>query len=240
MTRDEANAKLEEARGKMFGDAPKGKVEADQRAKRERYAEYERGLMERVRKGAMTRDEANAKLEEAREKMFGGAEEARRGGEADEKAMADRYEELERRIKAAVASGEITEEQGMERLRQAKERMSQGAKKGAETDRKAMADRYEELERRIKAAVESGQITEEQGMERLRQAKERMSKGAKKGAVTDKPGGGEAKTDQAALRARYAEYEKRLKAAIDNGEMTADEAEAKLKEARAKMFGDRR
>ncbi len=212
----------------------------DQRALRERYAEYERGLMERVRKGAMTKDEANAKLAEAREKMFGGAEETRRGGEADEKAMAARYEELERRIKAAVASGQITEEQGMERLRQAKDRMSQGAKKGAVTDKKAMADRYEELERRIKAAVASGQITEEQGMERLRQAKERMSKGAKKGAETDKPGGGEAKADQAALRARYAEYEKRLKAAVDKGEMTADEAEAKLKEARAKMFGDRR
>ncbi len=291
MTKDEANAKLAEAREKMFGGAPKGKVDADQRAKRERYAEYERGLMERVKKGAMTKDEANAKLTEAREKMFGGVEGARRGGEADEKAMAaryeelerrikaavesgritkeqgmerlqqakermsqgakkgavtdknamaDRYEELERRIKAAVASGQITEEQGMERLRQAKERMSQGTKKGAVTDEKAMADRYGELERRIKAAVASGQITEEQGMERLRQAKERMSKGAKKGAVTDKPGGGEAKADQAALRARYAEYEKRLKAAIDKGEMTADEAEAKLKEARAKMFGDRR
>jgi uncharacterized protein YdcH (DUF465 family) len=244
MTKDEANAKLAEAREKMFGGAPKGKVDADQRAKRERYAEYERGLMERVKKGAITRDEANAKLTEAREKMFGGVEGARRGGEADEKAMAARYEELERRIKAAVESGRITKEQGMERLQQAKERMSQGAKKGAVTDRKAMADRYEELERRIKAAVASGQITEEQGMERLRQAKERMSKGAKKGAkkgaVTDQPGGGEAKTDQAALRARYAEYEKRLKAAIDKGEMTADEAEAKLKEARAKMFGDRR
>jgi len=240
MTKDEANAKLAEAREKMFGGAPKGKVDADQRAKRERYAEYERGLMQRVKKGAMTKDEANAKLTEAREKMFGGAEEAQRGGEADEKAMAARYEELERRIKAAVESGRITEEQGMERLQQAKERMSQGAKKSAVTDKKAMADRYGELERRIKAAVASGQITEEQGMERLRQAKERMSQGTKKGAVTDKPGGGEAKADQAALRARYAEYEKRLKAAIDKGEMTADEAEAKLKEARAKMFGDRR
>ena len=240
ITREQGAARLAEARRSMFGGAPKGKVDADQRAKRERYAEYERGLMERVKKGAMTRDEANAKLTEAREKMFGGVEGARRGGEADEKAMAARYEELERRIKAAVESGRITKEQGMERLQQAKERMSQGAKKGAVTDKKAMADRYEELERRIKAAVASGQITEEQGMERLRQAKERMSKGAKKGAVTDQPGGGEAKTDQAALRARYAEYEKRLKAAIDKGEMTADEAEAKLKEARAKMFGDRR
>mgnify|MGYP007125929381 CR=1 FL=1 len=39
MTKDEANAKLTEAREKMFGGAPKGKVDADQRAKRERYAE---------------------------------------------------------------------------------------------------------------------------------------------------------------------------------------------------------
>ncbi|MGB0330734.1 MAG: M56 family metallopeptidase [Planctomycetota bacterium] len=189
ITREQGAARLAEARKSMFGDAPKAKVDVDQRAKRERYAEYERGLMERVRKGDMTKDEANAKLAEAREKMFGGAETARRGGESDKKAMAARYEELERRIKAAVASGQITEAQGMERLRQAKERMSAGAKKGSETD---------------------------------------------------KPRGGEAKADQAALRARYAEYEKRLKAAVDKGEMTADDAAAKLKEARAKMFGDRR
>ena len=39
------------------------------------------------------------------------------------------------------------------------------------------------------------------------------------------------------MKARYAEYEKRLDAAVAKGEMTAEQARAKLAEAREKMFG---
>ncbi len=197
ITKEEADAKLLDARGKMFGsDARKadGAAATDARAMRERYAEYEKGLMARVQKGAKTKKEADANLKEAREKMFGGAERAKGKSQADEKATAARYEALETRIKAAVESGRLTEEEGKARLRQAKERMAEGAKKGP----------------------------------------------ASEGAKGDQPVGDKPKRDQDALRARYAEYEKRLKAAVDKGEMTADEAATKLKEARQRMSGDRR
>ena len=39
------------------------------------------------------------------------------------------------------------------------------------------------------------------------------------------------------MKARYAEYEKRLDAAVAKGEMTTEQARAKLAEAREKMFG---
>jgi len=43
--------------------------------------------------------------------------------------------------------------------------------------------------------------------------------------------------NQRALRARYSEYEKSIKIAVKAGEMTAEEAEAKLVAARIEMFG---
>ena len=39
---------------------------------------------------------------------------------------------------------------------------------------------------------------------------------------------------------RYAELEKGLKARVEKGAMSAEEAEAKLREAREKMFGDQK
>lgn len=249
MTKEEADAKLKEARESMFGDAAKGKVQPDMRAKRERYAEYERGLMARVKTGTMSKKEADAKLLDARGKIFGrDARKADGAAAADARAMRERYAEYEKGLMARVLKGAMTKDEADAKLKEAREKMFGGAERAegkAQADEKATAARYEALETRIKAAVESGRLTEEEGMARLRQAKERMSEGAKKGPASerakgDQPGGDKPKRDQDALRARYAEYEKHLKAAVDKGEMTADEAATKLKEAREKMFGDRR
>ena len=249
MTKEEADAKLKEAREKMFGSAARkvdGAAAVDARAMRERYAEYERGLVARVKKGAMTKEEADAKLKEARESMFGGAAKGR--AEPDMRAKRERYAEYERGLVARVKKGAMTKAEADAKLKEAREKMFGGAERAkgkAQADEKATAARYEALETRIKAAVDSGRLTEEEGKARLRQAKERMSEGAKKGPASegakgDQPGGDKPKLDQDALRARYAEYEKRLKAAVDKGEMTADEAASKLKEARKRMSGDRR
>ncbi|MDG1983917.1 MAG: M56 family metallopeptidase [Planctomycetota bacterium] len=249
MTKAEADAKLKEARESMFGGAAKGKVEPDMRAKRERYAEYERGLMARVKTGAITKEEADAKLLDARGKMFGSdARKADGAAATDARAMRERYAEYEKGLMARVQKGAMTKKEADAKLKEAREKMFGGAERAkgkSQADEKATAARYEALETRIKAAVESGRLTEEEGKARLRQAKERMAEGAKKGPASegakgDQPGGDKPKRDQDALRARYAEYEKRLKAAVDKGEMTADEAATKLKEARQRMSGDRR
>jgi hypothetical protein len=221
---------------KRAAEEKSGPAEPDMRAKRMRYAEYQKSLEAAVAKGDMTADEAAAKLAEARTKMFGGEAAGKR--DIDPRAMRERYAELEERIAAAVESGRITKEQGAARLAQAKERMTeasraQGADDG-QADMKALRERYAQLEERIAAAVESGQITKEQAAERLAQARERMMQASRTQGAGDGP------VDMRARRMRYAEYEKGLKARVEKGAMSAEDAEAKLREAREKMFGDQK
>ena len=208
-------------------------AEADMRAKRMRYAEFEKGIKARVEKGAMSPEEAEARLRETREKMFGGEAAGKR--DVDPRAMRERYAQLEKRIAAAVESGRITREQGAERLAQARERMmgATRAKDAGEgqAEARAMRERYAQLEERIAAAVESGRMTREQGAERLAQAKERMME------ATRAKGAGEGQADMRARRMRYAEYEKGIKARVEKGAMSPEEAEAKLRATREKMFG---
>ena len=226
-------------------------AEADMRAKRMRYAEYEKGIRARVEKGTMSPKEAEAKLRETREKMFGGEASMR---DVDPRAMRERYAQLEERIAAAVESGRMTREQGAERLAQAKERMMEAsrAKDAGEgrADMRARRMRYAEYEKGIKAQVEKGAMSPEEAEAKLRETREKMfgddktrktgPKAGKKGTAREKKVGDSARgrgLDEGSMKARYAEYEKRLDAAVAKGEMTAEQARAKLAEAREKMFG---
>ena len=58
------------------------------RARRMRYAEYEKGIKAQVEKGAMSPEEAEAKLRETREKMFGGDKTRKTGPKAGKKDTA--------------------------------------------------------------------------------------------------------------------------------------------------------
>lgn len=66
-------------------------------------------------------------------------------------------------------------------------------------------------------------------------------KAGKKGASREKKADDSArgkKVDGTSMKALYAECEKRLDDAVAKGEMTAEQAKAKLAEARKKMFGE--
>ncbi|MEC8493674.1 MAG: hypothetical protein VXZ39_02050 [Planctomycetota bacterium] len=228
-------------------------ADAEMRAKRMRYAEYQKSLDVAVAKGELTADEAAARLAEARRAMFGGEAESK--GDADPRAMRERYAQLEKRIADAVKSGRITEEQGAERLAQAMERMK-GASRAKDTgdgpaDMRALRMRYAEYEKGIRASVAKGELSAEDAEAKLRLAREKMFGGdktrktgpeaEKKDASRErkaKDGARGKRADEAAMKARYAEYEKRLEAAVARGEMTAKEAEARLAEARKDMFGE--
>ena len=193
----------------------------------------------------MSPEEAEAKLRETREKMFGGEAGMR---DIDPRAMRERYAQLEERIAAAVESGRITREQGAARLAQAKERLMEAsrAKDAGEeqADMRARRMRYAEYEKGIKARVEKGAMSPEEAEAKLRETREKMFGGdesrkldpkARKKAGDSVRGKG---VDEGSMKARYAEYERRLDAAVKKGEMTAEQARAKLAEARKKMFGE--
>ena len=111
--------------------------------------------------------------------------------------------------------------------------------------------RYAEYEKDIKAQVEKGAMSPEEATAKLREAREKLSggdktrktgpKAGKKDASREKKAGDSARgkgVDEAAMKARYAEYEKRLDDAVAKGEMTAEQAKAKLAKARKDMFGE--
>ena len=177
------------------------------RAKRMRYAEYEKGIKARVEKGAMSPEEAEAELRETREKMFGG----------------DKSRKLD----------------------------SKAQKKAGDADMRARRMRYAEYQKDIEAQVEKGAMSPEDAAAKLRVAREKMfgsdktrktgPKAGKKDAAREKKVGDSARgkgVDEGSMKARYAEYEKRLDAAVAKGEMTAEQAKAKLAEARKEMFGE--
>ena len=240
---------------KRAAEEKSGPAEPDMRAKRMRYAEYQKSLEAAVAKGDMTADEAAAKLAEARTKMFGGEAAGKR--DIDPRAMRERYAQLEERVTAAVESGQITKEQAAERLAQARERMmqasrAQGAGDGP-VDMRARRMRYAELEKGLKARVEKGAMSAEEAEAKLREAREEMfgdQKARKLDPRTEKKDAARGKRpddgargkgpDEGSMKARYAEYEQRLDAAVARGELTAEEAKAKLAEARKKMFGDQK
>jgi polyhydroxyalkanoate synthesis regulator phasin len=121
-----------------------------------------------------------------------------------------------------------------------------------------MKARYAEYEQRLDAAVARGELTAEEAKAKLAEARKKMfgdqkarkldrktrkldQKAEKKDAAREKRAddGARAKgAGEGAMKARYAEYEKRLDAAVARGELTAEEAKAKLAEARKKMFGE--
>jgi hypothetical protein len=118
-------------------------------------------------------------------------------------------------------------------------------------DMRALRMRYAEYEKGIRASVAKGELSAEDAEAKLRLAREKMfggDKTRKTGPEAEKKdasrerkaedGARGKRADEAAMKARYAEYEKRLDAAVARGEMTAKEAEARLAEARKDMFGE--
>ncbi len=89
--------------------------------------------------------------------------------------------------------------------------------------------RYMEFMREIKAAFEAGKITKEEAEKKLVAVRKKMFK-EKSG---DKPGGGELD----ARRRKYDLVTKRIKAAIERGDLSAEDGKKKLIVLRKEIFG---
>jgi len=89
----------------------------------------------------------------------------------------------------------------------------------------AYAQDFRAIERRLGRAVEAGEITLEQAkgmMDTLRRGADRQGR------------------DQRALIERFAEGKRRIKAAVEKGDLSPEEAEKKIIAMRESMFGNKR
>jgi len=157
--------------------------------------------------------------------------------DAERRALRERYAEGERRIKEAVEQGRATKEQAERRLMEMRRSMfgSDGKERApSDADQGAVRERFAEAERKIKQAVVEGRATKEQAEQRLKAMHERLD------AARAKDGdeaGGASDEHMAALRRRYGEGARQIKQAVGEGKLTEEEAEAKLREMREKLFG---
>ncbi|MAG55086.1 MAG: hypothetical protein CMJ83_02225 [Planctomycetes bacterium] len=166
---------------------------------------------------------------------------ARQGGDKrgpGQDALKRRYAEAERRIRIAIKEGKLSREAAVKKLTGIREQLfGQSPKKRSDADKSKQRQRrtrYAELERRLKASVVAGRLSSEDAKKRLIDAKKRIVQAREK--MSGKAGGKQVR-DEGALRRRYGELQRRVKAAVDAGQLSREDAEKRLIDARKKMFG---
>ena len=208
-----------------------GKADERQRALRMRYAELEQRLQKAVATGKMSREDAEAKLAEARQEMFGGGE-----GQERQRALRMRYAELEQRLQKAVAAGELSREDAEAKLVEARKEMFGSESKQPAADRGDLRERrmrFGALQERLEKAVAAGEMSRKDADAKLEAAYTEMfgDRDAAKRAPAEAPSEGD-------LKRRYAQAEERVMKGIAMGKLTEEEGKARLEALRTEMFGD--
>ena len=147
------------------------------------------------------------------------------------------YAIVQRRIKAAVSAGLLSREEAQRVLDAVKAAMKSkpGATDTARDGQEARRMKYAEAEKRLKAAVEAGEVSREAAEERMKAMRKRLTDSQ----VSDRAPVAPDKELQRERRMRYAEAERRMKEAVDSGEISADAAKERLAELRKRLEASR-
>ena len=188
-----------------------------------------------VETGRISREDAAKRYEGAekgiRERMAAGRRQ--RGSERQRTTHEDmraEYEGFERRIKAAVREGKMTREEAGEQLEGFRRRMAM-AERGERGERSIGREDYGRAEAKLKKAVAEGKISQEDAIARLNAMRKMIA-----GQGERQRGGERQRTTRGDKRAEYEGFERRIKAAVEAGKMTREEAGEKL-EAYKKRIG---
>jgi len=149
------------------------------------------------------------------------------------KGSADAEEKLDavrRRMSVALTAGKITHEQAIERMAAYKKRVGQG-KGSADTEEKL----DDAIAKRLRAAVKAGKISEEDARARLNRMRKMLDTREPRTREGD-PKTVQKAAEQRIRRADYARAEARLKAAVEAGKVSEEDARARLNRMR-KMLG---
>ena len=144
------------------------------------------------------------------------------------------FKAVERRLGGAVETGELTLKQAsimMDALKR-----SAGSEHAHVRKMGAKKRRYMAFAKEIKAAVDAGKISKEEAKKKLFELRKKMFRnaGQNKKDWSDK---GEDRA-MAAKKHRYMEFAKEIKAAVDAGKISKEDAEEKLIGLRKEMFSD--
>jgi len=210
----------------------------DLEAKKRRYQGFVKEIEAAVAAGDLSEEDAKEKLIAVRREMFRNpaAKQEKRAPESGD-GRKRRYAAFEKKIDAALEAGEITEKEAEKKLLAVRKELFEDTKQKKQTRGDAGGDgrkrRYFELSNKIEAAVAAGELSEEEAEEKLIAARKAMF-GDPGGKKKSREGQGEE-----GRKRRYAEFAKKIAAAVKAGELSEEEAEKKLLAVGKKTFGDR-
>jgi len=203
--------------------------EGQKKASREREWKMIKGRIEgAVREGKMSREQANEEYERIERRMHSRDKIAREANERVRKAELEIHEGLE--------TGEISHEDARQAIREVHEEMNHVIR------RKHLALELEDHERRIGQALESGEISKRQAEEKMMEVRRHMAKqfrvelGDEESKV--RRGSDEREGREDPRVRRYRETERELKAAVDAGRISGDQAERELISLRKRLFAE--
>jgi hypothetical protein len=216
----------EEAREKLAALHEKQKKES-----RDREWKMIKGRIEgAVREGKMSREQANEEYERIERRMHSRDKIAREANERVRKAELEIHEGLE--------AGEISHEEARQAIREVHEEMNQVVR------RKHLALELEGHERRIEQALKSGEINKRQAEEKMKEIRRHMAKqfrgelGDEESNVRRGSDEREDREEHDRIVRRYRETERELKAAVDAGKISGNEAERELIGLRKRLFAE--
>jgi hypothetical protein len=226
LTEEEAEKKLLAMR-KRLAQQPAAKPTArDMDARVERYKAYVERIKKAVEAGELSEEEAEKKLIETRQRMFG--QPAAKSAEGDKETRIRRFRAYAEEIQKAVDTGDFSEEEAGKKLLAMRKRLAQQpAVKSAEGDKEARIRRFRAYAEEIQKAVEAGDLSEEEAERKLLAIRKRLAQ-----QPAEKP----AERDMDALVKRYKAYAAQIKKAVEAGEVSEEEAEKKLIETRLRLF----
>ncbi len=186
--------------------------------KRAEYERFERRIKAAIAEGKMTREEAGGKLEGFRRRM-GMADQGERG---ERRISREDYGRAEAELTKAVAEGKISGEDARARL-DGMRKMIVTEKAPARKKGFSIED-YKQAEAKMKKMIEDGKAKPEDVEKRLIEMRKMMDDQGERG---DRK------------RPDWEGIKKRIEGAVQRGDMTREEADAKYKEIRERMAGRR-
>jgi len=184
-----------------------------------------------VEAGKISGEDARRRLSGFRERLGRGGDKPAAAGDYDAE-LQRMYDGFERRIKAAVANGDMTREEAARQLDGFKKRLDVRAGSGGDAPKPNPRDEYARVEKELKAMVDAGKISKEDARRRLAGFRERLGRSAGDKPAAD--GDPDAKRQLA-----YDGFERRIKAAVENGDMTREEAGKQLRAFKERLSSRR-
>jgi polyhydroxyalkanoate synthesis regulator phasin len=139
-----------------------------------------------------------------------------------------RYQQFTKEIEAAVKAGKLSKEEAADKLSQLKREMFEQERHDGEKspELEAKKRRYEQAAREIKEAHAAGKLSEEEAERKLDAVRHEMFE----------TGNGGENSKMEASKKRYERLMDEMKAAVEAGKLSEEEAKAKLIDMKRKIF----